>query len=136
MYNIHIFTTNSPSRHFNSCSRCLLFLVDENGCVGDRSISRARKCALREQAVEFGIVADGEHDVSRNNALSLVVGGGIARHFDQLGDQVFEDGRLATNSDDVQRKAYEKDGRGLADAFRVAGLAQQPLNATDREDEA
>ena len=45
-----------------------------------------------EQLVELLIVADGELDVTRDDALLLVVAGGVASELEDLSGEVLEDG--------------------------------------------
>ena len=45
-----------------------------------------------EQLVQLFVVADGELNVTRDNALLLVITGGVASEFQDLSGQVLEDG--------------------------------------------
>ena len=80
------------------------------GCDGDAS----------EQLVELLVVADGKLDVTWDDALLLVVAGGVACKLEDLGSKVLEDGG-------------EVHWGTSADASGVAAGAEVAVDATDRE---
>ena len=80
------------------------------GCDGDAS----------EQLVELLVVADGKLDVTWDDALLLVVAGGVACELEDLGSKVLEDGG-------------EVHWGTSADASGVAAGAEVAVDATDRE---
>jgi hypothetical protein len=73
-----------------------------------------------EQLVELLVVADGELQVTRDDARLLVVTSGVAGQLEHLGGQVLHDGG-------------QVDGRSGADAFSIVALAEQPMDSTDGE---
>ena len=73
-----------------------------------------------EQLVELLVVTDGELDVAWDDALLLVVAGGVACELQNLGGQVLEDGS------EVHRGTS-------ANAGGIASDAQVAVDATDRE---
>jgi hypothetical protein len=74
----------------------------------------------RKQLVELLVVADGQLEVTRDDARLLVVAGGVAGQLEHLGSQILHDGG-------------QVDGRSGTDALGVVALAQQTVNATDGE---
>ena len=48
-------------------------------------------CTVREEAVEFLVVANGELQVTRDDTRLLVVAGGVASELEDLGGEVLED---------------------------------------------
>ena len=83
---------------------------DAAGCDGDAS----------EQLVELLVVADGKLDVTWDDALLLVVAGGVACKLEDLGSKVLED-------------SGEVDWGSSADASGVAAGAEVAVDAADRE---
>ena len=47
---------------------------------------------VSEELVEFFVVLDGERNVARNDSALLVVSGGVASEFENLGTEIFQDG--------------------------------------------
>ena len=76
-----------------------------------------------EELVELLVVADGELDVARDDALLLVVAGGVASELEDLSGEVLEDGG------EVHRGTS-------ADAGGVAADTEVTVDAADRELEA
>lgn len=74
----------------------------------------------RKQLVELLVVADGQLEVTRDDARLLVVAGGVAGQLEHLGSQILHDGG-------------QVDGRSGTDALGVVALAQQTVNTTDGE---
>jgi hypothetical protein len=86
---------------------------DAAGCDGDAS----------EQLVELLVVADGKLDVTWDDALLLVVAGGVACELEDLGSEVLED-------------CGEVHWGTSTDASGVAAGAEVAVDATNRELEA
>src|SRR3989338_3015805 len=60
--------------------------------VDVRSDAGSRNCNITQELVQLLVVANGKHDVTRYNALFLVVLGGIAGQLEDLSGQVLENG--------------------------------------------
>lgn len=73
-----------------------------------------------EQLVELLVVADGQLDVTGDNAALLVVAGSVAGELEDLGSQVLQDGS----------KVHWRTG---ADTCAVATSAQVAVDAAHRE---
>ena len=86
------------------------------------SIGCYRKPMFRECSVlgEFFVVADGQLDVARDDAGTLVVPRGVTRELESLRDQVFQHGG-------------QVDGRAGADALPKPSRLEQPSHLPDRE---
>ena len=89
--------------------------VGEDATAGDSGFA--------QKSVEFLIVADGELDVARDDALLLVVTGGVASELEDLSGEVLED------SGEVHRGTS-------ADAGGVAADTEVTVHAADGELEA
>lgn len=74
----------------------------------------------RQQFVQLLVVADGQLQMTGNDASLLVVAGSVAGQLEHFGCQVFHDGG-------------QVDWCTGTDAFCVVALAQQTVDATDRE---
>jgi hypothetical protein len=98
----------------------LLALLREQDRVDVRDDTARRNGDLAEQTVELLVVADGELDVARHDALALVVARRVAGQLENLGGQVLEHGRHV-------------DGRAGADARSVATVAQVAVHTAHRE---
>lgn len=86
--------------------------------VGQDAALRDRHA--RQQLVELLVVADGELEVTRDDSRLLVVASGVAGQLEHLGGEVLHDGG-------------QVDGGAGSDSLGVVALAQQTVNATDRE---
>ena len=74
----------------------------------------------RQQLVQLLVVADGQLEVTRDDASLLVVASGVTGQLENLGGQVLHDGG-------------QVDGRSGTDSLGVVAFAQQTVDATDRE---
>ena len=73
-----------------------------------------------QELVQLLVVADGQLQVSRDDAGLLVVASSVAGQLEDLSAQVLEHGG-------------QVDGCAGADALGIVALAQQAMHATDRE---
>lgn len=98
--------------------------------VGDNT--RVCNSDIREEFIELLVVADGEHDMARDNADLLIVAGSITREFEDLRGQVLENTREVDGSSDtdtpriltLSELAVETtNGEGETSARRARGLA-------------
>ena len=86
--------------------------VRENTSLGDGD--------LAEELVQLLVVADGQLDVSRDDAGPLVVLGGVSGKLEELGGQVLEHGG-------------EVDGGASSDSPGVSALTEVPVDTADGE---
>ena len=86
--------------------------VGQDAALGDRD--------ARQQLVQLLVVADGQLEMTRDDARLLVVAGGVAGQLEHLGGQVLHDG-------------CQVDGRSGTDALGIVTLAQQTVDTTDGE---
>ena len=97
-------------------------LRQKNG-VNVRQDAARRDRDAGEKLIQFFVVSHGELEMTRNDALFLVVARRVAGQFEDFGDEIFENGGHV-------------DGRAGADAFGVVAASQETMNATDWELEA
>ena len=98
----------------------LLGLLWEKDGVDVREDTAGSDGDTSEELVELLIVADGKLDVARDDALLLVVAGGVTGELEDLSGEVLEDGG-------------EVDWGTSTDAGGVAADAEVAVNATDWE---
>ena len=96
----------------------LLGLREDGMDIGDDSASGDR--GLSEEIVELNVVLDGQLDVARDDAILLVVLGGVAGELEKLGDEVLK------NRGHVHRGTS-------ANALGEATALQEAAEATNRE---
>ena len=111
-----IFETKCASNLFG----LLLGLLGEKHVVDVRENTASSNGDVAEELVELFVVADGQLQVTRDDASLLVVTGGVACEFEDLGAQVFQD------SGEVHRGT-------ASDALGVSSVLQETVDTADRE---
>ena len=98
----------------------LLRLLGQQNGLDVRQNTTLSDGDARQQLVQFLVVADGQLEMTRNDASLLVVAGGVACQLENFGSQVFHDGGQVDRSTGT-------------DALGIVALAQKTVDTTDRK---
>lgn len=75
---------------------------------------------VTEELIQLFVVPDGELQVTRHDTLFLVITSGVTSEFENLGCEVFEDGR-------------EVDGSSRTNTLSIVALLQETMHTTNGE---
>ena len=96
-------------------SRLLALLREEHGVDVGEDTARGNGDAS-EQLVQLLVVADGELDVARDDALLLVVAGSVASKLEDLSGEILEDGSKVHRGTSTDASGIAADAKVAVDA--------------------